>query len=185
MKNKLQLLVMPNVGESDGQATQKAFEQLNQLPAIKGKWDALDKMDKEAYTFLDELGKFHEEFSFYWLLSSPRTISCFGEKICFEIFELFLKWKDSVLSIEALSYYEELPEELIIFRGGAGSVEQIVSGHSWTLNHALAANYAKQHDGCLVSARLAKINIIFLVPEEDEIIPRRASFTVISCVQQE
>ena len=170
-------MVIPLDGESEDQAFRKAYAQLDRLPEVKVWWAAIDKMDKDDYTYLVELEKFCEEFSYYWQLSSPKTIDCFGEKLCYEIFELFFKWKECVWGVEALTYYGRLPEELTVFRGAAGSSQQILCGHFWTLNQDLAINYSKQSHGIVISARLAKKVVLFLFFEEQEIVLRRESLS--------
>ena len=177
MKNRLQLMVLPLDGKSEDQALRKAHAQLDQLPEVKVRWAAIEKLDKNDYTYLVELEKFCEEFSYYWRLSSPKTIDCFGEKLCYEVFELFFKWKECVWGVEALTYYGQLPEELTVFRGAAGSMQQILCGHSWTLNQDLAINYSKQSHGIVISARLAKTDVLFLSSEEEEIVLRRESLS--------
>ena len=80
-------------------------------------------------------------------------------------------------SADALIYYEQLPEELTVYRGGAGSIQQILAGHSWTLNQGLATNYSKQSHGIVISARLAKTDVLYLCPAEAEIVLRRESLS--------
>ena len=177
MKNRFQLLVFAIDGENEDEAAERAYAQLAQLPEIKVMWEAIEKMNHNDYTYLVELNKFYEEFSYFWSLSSPKTIDCFGEKLCYDIFELFYKWKECVWSADALIYYEQLPEELTVYRGGAGSIQQILAGHSWTLNQGLATNYSKQSHGIVISARLAKTDVLYLCPAEAEIVLRRESLS--------
>jgi len=175
-------MVFPIDGESENEAARRAYAQLDQLSELKVMWVAIEKIDRNDYTYLVELNKFYEKFSYYWSLSSPKTIDCFGEKICYEIFELCSKWKECVWGMDALTYYAQLPEELKIFRGGVGSIQQILVGHSWTLNQDLAFNYSKQDHGIVISARLAKTDVLHLSPEEEEIVLHQESLTNVLCV---
>lgn len=182
MKNSLQLMVFPIDGESEDEAARRAYAQLDQLAELKVMWEALKQMEEDDYTYIDELRNFYEEFAYYWSLSSPKTIDFFGENRCYEIFEICSKWKECVWGMDALSYYEQLPEELTVFRGGAGSIQQILNGHSWTLNQDLATNYSKQDHGIVISARLAKTDVLHLSTEEEEIVLRRELLTNVLCV---
>ena len=185
MKKRNRLLILPLNGASEEEAVKEAVAQLRLIPELKNRWLNIRDMDHEDYQFLVELEDFHRGFASCWLLSSPETIDCFGEDICFEIFEITSKWKDSVWGIDLILYFENIPEEFIVFRGGNGSIEEVSSGHSWTLDIGFARTYADQPHGIVISAQLAKSDILMVITLENEIIPRKGSLTNIKLVNED
>lgn len=173
-QQKTQLLVFPVPGETYEQAFTRGLADLKScLPLLSDDWERIKIMSQDDYTFPEALRTFYEDFFYCWSMSSPKTLTHLGAADCETILELTSRWKSVVWSIDALLYYEELPEELTIFRGGQGSLEEVTAGYSWSLSCDISQTYIKDSNGLLISAQLKKSDILLLAPEENEIVPKR------------
>lgn len=175
MHSKVQLFVLTRDGESEEQATKRAKAELNELPLLHARWLELKSKlsTDDCMTYL-EIEKFFPDFLYFWHLSSPRTLAVLGEKDCYEILELVAPYKTIIWDVCSVEYFEFLPDELTIYRGGFGSVADVAAGHSWTLNRDIAAIYAVQANGILITAQISKEDVLLLVTLEHEIVPRKS-----------
>ncbi len=171
--NKILVMVFP--GESPADAEIRIERDLVSISNLRPRWNEIKDMSHDSVEFIEGLRDFFGDFQSVWELSSPKTIACIGIEDCLAIFELASAWKHLVWPIHLLELYNNLPDQVQIFRGGAGSVEDVLSGHSWTLDIGFAQVFATNSNGIVVSAMVTRDGILLLGDIELEVIPRRAS----------
>jgi hypothetical protein len=109
---------------------------------LRERWTKISRIPHDTFEFLESLRLFYPDFHHHWLLSSPTTLAYFGIEECYAIFEHSSKWKEIVWPLHILNLYNTLSDKVQLFRGGVGTIEEVLIGHSWTLDMDFAEPYA-------------------------------------------
>lgn len=149
--------------------------------ALKTQFDS-DYIDHDR---IQELEKFSGDFFWAWATSSPSIFSAISSSKVMEILELFSKYRQIIWEYEHYRYYEQLPDHIQIFRGGSGNLDDVLLGFSWSLSKEVAERFAKSSlDGILVSAEIAKKDVLLVSSLESELVPRLGSLSNIMQIHQ-
>ena len=102
-----------------------------------------------------------------------------------EILELFSTCRGITWEYEHYAYYEQLPDHIQIFRGGSGTLDDVLLGFSWSLNKVVAEQFANSSlDGILVRAEIAKKDVLLVSSLECELVPRLGSLSNVMQIHQ-
>jgi hypothetical protein len=112
-------------------------------------------------------------FEEMWFLSSRAIINTIGVCKTYEIFELMLPLRYVTWTHEENVFFDELDDELIIYRGGAGNDEELLKGFSWSTNEQQARLFTERFCGDRVlQAKVKKEHILHVNKTQLEIVPK-------------
>lgn len=175
IKHSKQILQMLLPGETSEVAIARIENDLATLPSLLLQWNELKAMDRETIEYVRKFRNFFGDFLHLWNLSSPMTIDVLSMEECYSILEFACSWKHHMWLPELLDSYERMPEKITIYRGAKGPTENLLKGYSWSLSEGFAETFAFNSGGIVVSATIARDDILLLGECEFEVIPRMNS----------
>jgi len=132
----------------------------------------------DSYDIVKDLEKLSRDFFWAWMTSSPAVIAALGSPKVMEILELFSTYRGITWEYEHYAYYEQLPDHIEIFRGGSGTLDNVLLGFSWSLSKEIAEQFANSSlDGILLRAEIAKKDVLLVSSLECELVPRLSSLS--------
>lgn len=127
---------------------------------------------------LQEIQDFARDFFAAWETSSPMVLKVCGTSQAMAMLELFTACRELIWDFEYVTLFEELPDRLKIFRGGAGSTEEVLKGFSWSLSQEVAEQFAaRSANGLVLKAELAKEDVLLVSSLEWEVVPRSGALS--------
>lgn len=154
------------------------------IPGFKARYQStkriLDPDCRDAYSLIRELREFSRDFFWAWEMSSPMVLEVCGASQAMAMLELFAFRREMIWDYEYVPYYERLPDRVEIFRGGAGSPEDVLKGFSWSLWPEVAEQFAaRSANGIVLKAEVAKEDVLLISCTEWEVVPRLGALSKI------
>lgn len=152
--------------------------------------DQIDAVFNRTYTAtavigaLDDLDKLNSAFVEAWQFNSKQIFQLLGVTRVKEILSYFSHSRVCTWAFEEYDFYLKLPDEITIYRGGNGGVEDVLMGFSWSLYLNVAHQFACTHEnGLVISAEVNKDDIIFVSLLEFEVVPRIGSISKVRVIR--
>lgn len=140
-----------------------------------------DRLNLESRADLEVL---NTNFTDVWKHSSKYVFEVLGIVRVKEILSHFSFKRVCSWSFDEFDFYQTLPDQLTIYRGGKDSAEDVLKGFSWTLDFSVANQFAKIHEnGLVLRAEVNRDDLIFANPEEWEVVPRIGSIKNVSVIK--
>lgn len=128
------------------------------------------------FTFIEDLRELCSVFFTAWKNSSHLIFDLLSENEIFQILERFSTFREFIWPFDNYADYVDLPEELVIYRGGANIEEELIKGFSWSLDVRFAQEFAKQHhDGKVIKASVNKYDLVYYDTNQLEVVPIKHS----------
>lgn len=168
---------------TDGQVPDEYQGPKKALALIAGfeeRYEALKTIFDSGYMDhrVKDLEMLSGDFFWAWTTSSPAVIAALSSPKVLEMLELFSKYRGITWGYEHYAYYEQLPDNIQIFRGGSGTLDDVLLGFSWSLSQEVAERFANSSlDGILVRAEVAKQDVLLVSSLESELVPRLGSLS--------
>lgn len=125
---------------------------------------------------MPDLRQFGVDFFDAWMNSSRVVINALGKRQTMDILDLLSTRRGSTWQAEDYQLLLRLPERVTIYRGGAGTLDEVLKGFSWTLDRFVADQFADAHDhGTVLQAEIHRNDIVLISFLEQEIVPRQGA----------
>jgi len=169
---------------SDGKAPDWYIPPTKTLPLIPGFNERYEEVKKcisdgsITHEGLGALRSLSEQFFQTWDISSIQLIAECGASRSMEMLEFFATYREMIWDYDCFCYWERLPDQIEIFRGGEGTPEELARGFSWSDRQDFAEPFANRSaNGIVLKAKVSKNDILLVETSVGTIVPRIGSIS--------
>ncbi|MBV8635515.1 MAG: hypothetical protein JO002_13565 [Burkholderiaceae bacterium] len=140
---------------------------------------------------IESLSECGQDFYYAWHLSSTETIRALGVDLALTILKTMGEYRRVTWPNDSLAHFRSECRNapatgLRIFRGECAPLSKSSSpgGFSWSLDKAVAENYARRHRaGVLFSGEISFQDVLLFLPEELEVVADPKTVSIIDLVE--
>ena len=151
------------------------------IPGFNERYEEVKKCisgENISHEGLGALRSLSEHFFQAWDISSILLIAECGASKSMEMLEFFATYREMIWDYDCFSYWERLPDQIEIFRGGEGTPEELARGFSWSIRQDFAELFANRAvNGIVVKAEVSKTDVLLVATSEGTIVPRVGSIS--------
>ncbi|MFA6904434.1 MAG: hypothetical protein WC236_15270 [Gallionellaceae bacterium] len=118
-----------------------------------------------------------------WTDSSGGVLTVLGEDKFFGILKKLSIDRELFWGYYEYQYFEYLQDDLVIYRGGSGSKDDVLKGYSWTTDIEIAQEFAgRLENGVVLSAEILKDDVMLVNSCQNEVVPMPSALRNISII---